>query len=316
MSIEIENKQELTRRTVNPGAEKWIGEPIKVLDHGFLVLQDYMGDDLSVEEAARISYREGTRKVSETVGLIRYLRRKHHTSPFEMAVLKFHAKMPIVVARQWVRHRTASINEESARYSILSNEFYIPQPQDVSMQASSNRQGRGEAVAPDYAEKYRNDLKAHAINTYELYEYYLNTDDDGKPIDENRPQLAREIARLPLGVDVYTQWIWTCDLHNIFHFLRLRMDEHAQLEIRQYANAMGQIIADAYPISWKAFEDYELFATQLSRPEMEVLTTLLKAKDVNLIKEDVLRVATELGFTNVRERKEFLDKLRNFKLLD
>src|SRR5579859_5819563 len=238
-----------TKRPSNPGAEKWLGVKIPLLDHGFIYLVDYMGNDQSVEKAARVSYQEGTRKSSETEGLVRYLRRNHHTSPFEMGEMVFHAKMPIMVARQWVRHRTASLNEESARYSILSNEVYIPEPSVIAVQSKNNKQGRGEAVSEEFATQFRLDLETLSRDEYAFYEKYLNDDGKGRPINENEPMVARELARLPLGVDFYTQWYWKCDLHNIFHFLGLRMDAHAQWEIRQYADAMAKIVSDAFPIA-------------------------------------------------------------------
>ncbi|HEX6976815.1 MAG TPA: FAD-dependent thymidylate synthase [Patescibacteria group bacterium] len=319
MSIENTDREQQfpiteSRRPINPGAEKWLGVKIPVLDHGFLYLVDYMGNDQSVEQAARVSYGAGTRSVNETTGLVRYLRRHHHTTPFEMAVLKIHAKMPIVVARQWVRHRTASINEESARYSILSNEFYIPEPSVIGVQASSNRQGRGETVDLEYAEQFRKDLEANSVSQYDLYDYYLNSTEDGKQEDVERPMIARELARLPLGVNVYTQWYWEANLHNIFHFLALRADPHAQYEIRVYAEAMAKIIEDAFPISWKAFEDYEMKATQLTLPEKTVLTTLLNG-NVQFTKSDILTVADSQGLTNKRERQELLDKFKSLGLI-
>ncbi len=311
---EIELETNVTKRPVNPGAEKWLGVPIPVLDHGFLYLVDYLGTDQSFAQAARVSYREGTKKTSEDEGLIRYLKRNRHTSPFEMAEMVFHAKMPIVVARQWVRHRTASLNEESARYSILSDEFYIPEPSVIAIQSKNNKQGRGETVPEEFATQFRLDLEKLSEEEYAFYQKYLNDDGTGKPVHAGEPMVARELARLSLGVDFYTQWYWKCDLHNIFHFLGLRMDEHAQWEIRQYANAMAKIVSDSFPIAWKAFEDYEMKSTQLTLPEKNILTSLLNG-NVQFTKSDILSVADSQGLINKRERQELLDKFRNLGLL-
>lgn len=313
---EVESEASVTKRPINPGAEKWLGVPIPVLDHGFLYLVDYMGNDQSVAQAARVSYREGTKKTSGDEGLIRYLRRNRHTSPFEMAEMVFHAKMPIVVARQWVRHRTASLNEESARYSILSNEFYIPEPSVIAIQSKNNKQGRGEAVSEEFATQFRLDLEELSRDEYAFYQKYLNDDGTGKPVNENEPMVARELARLPLGVDIYTQWYWKCDLHNIFHFLGLRMDPHAQWEIRQYADAMAKIVSDSFPIAWKAFEDYELHATQLSAPEKDILGSLLSSRGVKFTEGEILNAADSRDLKNKREREEMVDKLKALGLIE
>lgn len=311
--MSVEN---ITNRPINPGAEKWLGVQIPVLDHGFVNLVDYMGNDQSIEQAARVSYQQGTRKSSETEGLVRYLRRNHHTSPFEMAEMVFHAKMPIMVARQWVRHRTASLNEESARYSILSNEFYIPDPTVIAVQSKNNKQGRGETVPEEFATQFRLDLQDLSESEYAFYQKYLNDDGKGKPVDEDQPMIARELARLSLGVDFYTQWYWKCDLHNIFHFLGLRMDQHAQFEIRQYADAMAKIVQDSFPIAYKAFEDYELNATQLSAPEKNIMIALLETNGAKFTKEQVLQIADSQGLINKRERSELIDKFKSLGMVE
>ena len=307
--------QPSSRRPVSEGAEKHLGVEISVLDHGFVYLVDYMGNDYAIEEAARVSYGEGTRKVSETEGLIRYLRRHKHTTPFEMVEFKFHAKMPLFVARQWVRHRTANINEYSARYSILDREFYIPEPQVLAEQSKSNRQGREEAVSAEYAENVRSLLIEDALNNYNTYEFLLNDDGTGKASDPNRPMLARELARMGLSLNYYTQWYWKIDLHNLFHFLNLRMDEHAQLEIRLYANAMADIVKDAVPVAWKAFEDYELGSINLTKLEKETLHLFFERLGINVSEEEVRAIAKTVGMNNKRETNEMLDKFKDLGIL-
>lgn len=298
---------EPTKRPISPGGEKILGEVFPILDHGFVYLVDYMGNDQSIEQAARVSYGTGTRKLSETRGLIRYLRRHLHTTPFEMVELKFHAKMPIFVARQWVRHRTASINEYSARYSILDKEFYLPEPEVLAGQSKSNRQGRGDVVPVEYAESVRNLLFDDANRNYEHYEYMLNDDGEGNPVDMDRPMIARELARMGLSLNFYTQWYWKVNLHNLFNFLNLRMDKHAQLEIQEYARPMGEITKEVVPIAWEAFEDYQLGATSLTRLDKEVLNLVIKEKD-NITKERISELAKSIGVSNKREREEMVDK--------
>ncbi|MCL4367458.1 FAD-dependent thymidylate synthase [Patescibacteria group bacterium] len=296
-----------TKRPVSEGAEKWLGVPIKVLDHGFVYLVDYMGNDASIEQAARVSYGGGTRKVSETTGLIRYLRRHDHTTPFEMIEVKFHAKMPLFVARQWVRHRTANINEYSARYSILDEEFYLPEPGVLAAQSKSNKQGRGEVVPKEYAAQVRDLLIHDAQTAYGHYTDLLNDNGEGEPLNPDKPMLARELARMNLSLNFYTQWYWKIDLHNLMHFLRLRMDSHAQHEIRVYAEAMGKIIKDSFPIAWQAFEDYELNAKKFTGPELEILKLLFTGKK-QVSAEDVIRLADGIGLTNRREKAEMIEK--------
>lgn len=304
-----------TKRTVNPGAEKWMGEVVPVLDHGFIYMVDYMGDDNAIEQAARVSYGFGTRSVSQTEGLIRYLDRHRHTSPFEMGEMKFHVKLPISVARQWVRHRTASLNEYSARYSILQDEFYIPDVESINVQSTNNKQGRGEKVSVEEAALVQEVFSRNKKRNYEDYLFLLNDDGSGKRVDQDRPQIARELARNVLPVNIYTEWYWKVDLHNLFHFLSLRMDSHAQLEIRTYADVMAEMIADAFPLSYKAFEDYELFAVNMSRPEQNILSKLLVDSGLNFTEEQVLAVAKETGFKNKREGEEMIEKFKSFGLI-
>lgn len=309
MSAEISLEINQTKRPINPGAEKWLGVPIQVLDHGFVYLVDYMGNDQSIEQAARVSYGAGTRSINETIGLIRYLRRHHHTTPFEMAEMKFHMKLPIVIAAQLIRHRTANVNQLSARYSILDSEFYIPEPAVIGVQSSSNRQGRGEQVDLTRAEDFKDWLINMSTIAYEGYEEFLNDDGTGKPKDPEKDMIARELARMGLPQNIYTQWYWKCDLHNIFHLLGLRMESHAQLEIRQFADAMGRIVEDSFPIAYKAFQDYEFLATQLSKPEQDIISLWLASKSIKATKEEILNFAAQTGLSNKRERQELLDKL-------
>ena len=312
----IKCASELTKRPVNKGAEKWLGEVIPVLDHGFIYLVDYMGNDQSIEQAARVSYGRGTRKISQTRELIRYLLREEHTGPFEMVEHKYHAKMPLFVARQWVRHRTASLNEMSGRYSILDKEFYIPENDVIGSQSSKNRQGRGKVFDLEQANKVKELLIEDALGNYDHYEYMLNDDGTGKPKDPSRDMLARELARMDLTLNFYTQWYWKIDLHNNFHFLKLRMEPHAQWEIRQYANAMSKIIKDSVPIAWEAFVDYQLEALKITKPETKAIEMLLRDKKISFTEDEVLQVFRKIGIANKREGKEFVEKLDKLGFLE
>ena len=291
-----------TRRPISAGAEKHIGEVIPILDQGFVYLVDYMGTDQSIEQAARVSYGTGTRKVSETRGLIRYLMRHDHTSPFEMAEFKFHAKMPIFVARQWVRHRTANINEYSARYSVLDREFYVPEPDVIALQSSSNKQGRGEVVDVQQAEAVRQIIIEDAVRNYDHYNGMI---DSG---------IAKEIARINLNVNFYTQWYWKIDLHNLFHFLMLRKDGHAQWEIRQYADAIGEIVKDSVPLAWEAFSDYQLNAVKLSGQEKEVFANLVRARG-GFSESEIFEMAKRIGMAGKGELTEVIEKFRKMGLI-
>ena len=269
-----------TRRATVPALEALLFQPLPVLDHGFVRVIDYMGDDAAVVQAARVSYGRGTRKVSEDAGLIRYLMRHRHSTPFEMAEIKYHVKLPIFVARQWIRHRTANVNEYSARYSILDREFYIPAPEHLAAQSAANRQGRGAVLDGDAAAEVLEILRADAARTYDNYAHMLNEGPDGEPLDPGRTGLARELARMNLTLNTYTQWYWKCDLHNLLHFLSLRADPHAQYEIRAYAEAMLATVQAWVPLTFAAFKDYRLGAVTFSAGMLAVLTRMLAGETV------------------------------------
>jgi thymidylate synthase (FAD) len=269
-----------TRRATVPALEALLFQPIPVLDHGFVRVIDYMGDDAAVVQAARVSYGRGTRKVSEDAGLIRYLMRHRHSTPFEMAEIKYHIKLPIFVARQWIRHRTANVNEYSARYSILDREFYLPAPEHLAAQSQSNRQGRGEVLEGAQAAEVLDILRSDAMRTYDNYVHMLNEDGDGEPADPGRTGLARELARMNLTLNTYTQWYWKCDLHNLLHFLSLRADAHAQYEIRVYAEAMLSTVQAWVPQTFAAFKEYRLGAVTFSAGMLVVLKRMLAGERV------------------------------------
>jgi thymidylate synthase (FAD) len=269
-----------TRRATVPALEDILYEPVQVLDHGFVRVIDYMGDDSAIVQAARVSYGKGTRQVTSDRGLIRYLLRHRHTTPFEMCEIKFHVKLPVFVARQWIRHRTANVNEYSARYSILDREFYIPQPDQLAAQSVANRQGRGEVLQGDEAARVLALLRDDAAQCYDHYEEMLNEDADGNPRDPERPGLARELARMNLPLNIYTQWYWKVDLHNLLHFLSLRADPHAQYEIRVYAEAMLDMVRRWLPIACEAFEDYAVGGAHLSRHGIDIVRRMLAGEAV------------------------------------
>ena len=271
-----------TRRPTVPDLEALLYEVLPALDHGFVRVVDYMGDDAAIVQAARVSYGRGTRRVNEDRGLIRYLMRHHHTTPFEMCELKLHCKLPIFVARQWIRHRTASVNEYSARYSILDREFYVPTPELVGAQSTSNRQGRADALTPERAAEVIRLLRDDATRCYDHYQELLNEDDAGSSLRPGDAPLARELARINLTLGYYTQWYWKIDLHNLFHFVQLRADPHAQEEIRVYARVIGDVVRRWVPAAWEAFVDYRLEATSLSRAEREAVRRLLAGEAVDL----------------------------------
>jgi thymidylate synthase (FAD) len=273
-------EQFTTRRATVPALEEKLFTPVKVLDHGFVRVVDYMGDDAAIVQSARVSYGKGTKQVNQDAGLIRYLMRHWHTTPFEMCEIKFHIKLPMFVARQWIRHRTANVNEYSARYSILDREFYIPSPEHLAAQSNSNRQGRGDVLEGAEAQQALDWFKQDAEQCYDHYQQMLNEDASGNVIDENRKGLARELARMNLPVNAYTQWYWKTDLHNLFHFLRLRADSHAQYEIRAYADAMLELVRTWVPIATQAFEDYRMNAAQLSAGSIQAVQRMLKGEDV------------------------------------
>ena len=264
-----------TLRVVSEGMEAHLYKAHDVLDHGFIRVIDYMGDDNAICQAARVSYGKGTKHVSQNEGLIRYLMRHWHSTPFEMCEIKLHVKLPVFVARQWIRHRTANVNEYSARYSILDREFYIPAPDALAAQSTVNNQGRGEVLAGAEAERVLEILKGDSARCYDHYEEMLESEEQGQKMG-----LARELARMNLPANVYTQWYWKVDLHNLFHFLRLRADAHAQYEIRVYAEAICKVVADWVPFAYAAFEDYRLGGVTLSSKAVECVKRMLAGETV------------------------------------
>ena len=284
-----------TRRATAPALEAILGEALPVLDHGFVRTVDYMGDDAAIVQAARVSYGAGTRRARDDEALIRYLMRHRHTTPFEMCEIKLHVKLPVFVARQWIRHRTASVNEYSARYSLLDREFYIPEAGHLAVQSAANRQGRGATLEGAEAERVRELLTEDAERTYAHYLDMLNEDEDGARRDETKPGLARELARIGLPVNIYTQWYWKIDLHNLFHFLLLRADPHAQYEIRAYAETiLERIVRPWVPMAHRAFADYALGGARLSAGALAVVKRMLAG-------EDVARAESGLGPREWRE---------------
>ncbi|HKX09917.1 MAG TPA: FAD-dependent thymidylate synthase [Stellaceae bacterium] len=269
-----------TRRATVPALEAILYEATPVLDHGFVRVIDYMGDDAAVVQAARVSYGKGTKKVSEDRGLIQYLMRHRHTTPFEMCEIKYHVKLPIFVARQWIRHRTANVNEYSARYSILDNEFYLPAPEQIAAQSKSNRQGRGQTLTPAETQRVLDLLRDDALRSYRDYAALLNTDEAGTVIDPDRQGLARELARMNLTLNFYTQWYWKTDLYNLLHFLSLRADAHAQYEIRVYADAMLETLERWVPLTAEAFRQYQLGGAHLSANGLEVVKRMIAGETV------------------------------------
>tara|TARA_Y100000591_G_scaffold156170_1_gene134369 strand:- start:18 stop:965 length:948 start_codon:yes stop_codon:yes gene_type:complete len=282
---EIKNQQSQenkTKRVVAPELENILYDAIPILDHGFIRVIDYMGDDSSIVQAARVSYGKGTKKVSTDSGLIKYLMRHWHSTPFEMCEIKYHVKLPIFIARQWIRHRTANVNEYSARYSILDKEFYLPEPNHLAAQSKNNRQGRGDILQGEQAKKVLDLLKGDAERTYDNYEKMLNERYDGSIIDENQDGLARELARMNLTLGTYTQWYWKTDLLNLMNFLRLRADHHAQYEIRAYADAMLDTLKKWVPITYEAFLDYRVGGTEVSSKGKEVLKKLIGGENIDM----------------------------------
>ncbi|PHO02306.1 thymidylate synthase (FAD) [Rhodobacteraceae bacterium 4F10] len=287
---ELRSSPTPTLRVVSAGIEKHLYKAIPVLDHGFVRVIDYMGDDAAICQAARVSYGKGTKSVQNDEGLIRYLMRHWHSTPFEMCEIKLHVKLPVFVARQWIRHRTANVNEYSARYSILDREFYIPAPEHINAQSVVNNQGRGEVLSPEQTAQVLEVLKADSARCYDNYQ---------NMIDEDGIGLARELARMNLPANIYTQWYWKVDLHNLLHFLRLRADAHAQYEIRVYADAICQVVADWVPAAYKAFEDYRMGAVTMSAQMMVALRLMLKGEEVT---------AESTGMS-AREWREFQDMI-------
>jgi len=270
-----------TLRATVPALEAMLYTAMPVLDHGFVRVVDYMGDDAAVVQAARVSYGRGTRRVSEDAGLIRYLMRHRHSTPFEMCEIKYHVKLPIFVARQWIRHRTANVNEYSARYSVMDREFYIPAPEQLAAQSAANRQGRGDVLQGDEAATVLDMLRADAARAHDDYTWLLNEDADGMPADPGRQGLARELARINLTLNTYTQWYWKTDLHNLLGFLSLRANGHAQYEIRVYADAMLETVRAWVPETYAAFVDHRLGAMTLSAKMLAVVRRRLAGEAVS-----------------------------------
>jgi thymidylate synthase (FAD) len=289
-----------TRRSTVAALEELLYVATPVLDHGFIRVIDYMGDDAAVVQAARVSYGRGTRRVSEDAGLIRYLMRHRHSTPFEMCEIKYHVKLPIFVARQWIRHRTANVNEYSARYSILDREFYLPAPEHLAAQSDSNRQGRGNVLEGQEAAEILDLLREDATRTYDHYAEMLNEGPDGAKLDPSRRGLARELARMNLTLNTYTQWYWKTDLHNLLNFLSLRADAHAQYEIRVYAEAMAESVRAWVPQTFSAFQDYRLGAVTFSAAMLSVLKRMLAGErvaqgDSGLSKREWVEMMDSLG---------------------
>jgi thymidylate synthase (FAD) len=293
-------------RPAVPEADALIGVKRPVLSHGFVALVDYMGNDAAVVQAARVSYGRGTKTVRDDRGLIRYLLRHRHTTPFEMVEYKFLVRLPIFVARQWVRHRMASINEYSQRYSVAPDEFEVPPPEEIRHQSGRNRQGRGEPLPGEVVERFRSDLERVSRDAYTAY---LGALDAG---------VARETARLLLPVAYYTQWYWKIDLWNLFHFLSLRLDAHAQEEIRLYAAEVAKIARVVCPIAFEAFEDFQLHSVGFGKRELVAMRALLEGKTpeeacatagLSLTREDGRPMTSGEGV-------EFLEKLERVRRIE
>ena len=281
---DIKNQQSqkfTTKRVIAPSLEEILFEALPILDHGFIRVIDYMGDDTSIVQAARVSYGKGTKKVNTDAGLIKYLMRHWHSTPFEMCEIKYHIKLPIFIARQWIRHRTANVNEYSARYSILDKEFYLPSKENLAAQSTNNRQGRGEVISGEQAKEVLNLLKGDAERTYDNYETMLNERYDGSIIDEKKSGLARELARMNLTLNTYTQWYWKTDLLNLMNFLRLRADHHAQYEIRAYADVMLDTLKRWVPTTYEAFMDYRVGGTEVSSKGKIIIQKLISGEKVD-----------------------------------
>ncbi len=331
---ELRAESHETRRATVPALEDLLYREIKVLDHGFIRVIDYLGDDGAIIQAARVSYGKGTRKLSTDRGLIRYLMRHRHTTPFEMCEIKLHVKLPIFVARQWIRHRTANVNEYSARYSILDREFYVPdrdyldsrraerraegqldlfgrpaaiQPEHLAAQSRSNRQGRGATLTGAEAEEAVHIIKSESHRAHTHYEKLLNETASGEVVDPDRRGLARELARMVLPVNFYTQWYWKIDLYNLMHFLGLRADSHAQYEIRAYADVLCDVVAQWVPMVWEAFNDFHMTGVDFSGPGLEALRELLD--DAKLADTDKLEELRKRTGMSPREFREFMEAL-------
>ena len=270
-----------TRRAMVPALEDILYQPLPVLDQGFIRVIDYMGDDAAIVQAARVSYGRGTKQVSNDRGLINYLMRHRHTSPFEMCEIKLHIKLPIFIARQWIRHRTANVNEYSARYSVLEEAFYTPASEHLAAQSKTNRQGRADALEGTESSDALDRIRAHSSEAYQLYLDLLNEDRAGQTGDPSKRGLARELARMTLPLNTYTEWYWKIDLHNLLHFSALRADSHAQYEIRAYAEVLLDVLKRWVPLTYDAFIDYRHEGAELSAKALAVVRRLLKGEQVD-----------------------------------
>ena len=286
----LRSKPKKTLRITSSSLERILYKQFKVLDSGFIRVMDYMGDDTAIIQSARVSYGEGTKKVSNDKGLIRYLMKNWHTTPFEMCEIKLHIKLPIFIARQWIRHRTANVNEYSARYSILDKEFYIPKPQHMSSQSTTNKQGRGSNLSKKDTERFLKILKDDAERNYKHYEDMLNENQSGEIKNDDKTGLSRELARINLTLNTYTQWYWKIDLHNLLHFLYLRDDPHAQYEIRAYAEIiLNKIVKRWVPYTYDAFKEFQLESYNLSKTAIEIIKKRLQGKKINYEKSGLSR---------------------------
>lgn len=299
---QLRNTEEHTRRATVAALEEILYQPLPVLDQGFIRVVDYMGDDAAIVQAARVSYGRGTKHVSSDKGLINYLMRHRHTSPFEMCEIKLHVKLPIFIARQWIRHRTANVNEYSARYSVLDDGWYRPDQSVLATQSLSNRQGRGEMFDSDTATRIAERINSSAQRGFDDYGDLLNGLDTAKPEEGAQPGLSRELARMVLPLNSYTQWYWKTDLHNLLHFLALRADRHAQYEIRAYADTLIDVVRRWVPLTYAAFEDYRLGAAELSASALTVLKRRLAG-------EEVRQESSGLSKGEWRELEEILGQL-------
>ncbi|MBL0338115.1 MAG: FAD-dependent thymidylate synthase [Rhodospirillaceae bacterium] len=288
-----------TLRPTAAALEQILYQALPVLDHGFVRVIDYMGNDSAIVQAARVSYGKGTKTVREDQGLIDYLMRHHHTTPFEMCEIKYHVKLPIFIARQWIRHRTANVNEYSARYSIMENEFYVPAESQLAAQSKNNRQGRGNLLEAERARQVLQLLKKESLKAFDDYTQLMNEDEEGKIIAAEETGLARELARMRLPLNFYTQWYWKIDLHNLLHFLRLRAHSHAQYEIRAYADVMLKTVEQWVPATYSAFCRYKMDSASFSSSAMQVIRRLIKGE----------KVTQETSQMSKREWEEMMEAL-------
>jgi len=271
-----------TKRATVSEIDDLLYKQFPVLDKGFVRVIDYMGSDQSIVQSARVSYGQGTKKLRQDQGLINYLMRHRHTTPFEMCEIKFHIKLPIFIARQWIRHRTANVNEYSARYSVLGKEFYVPSKENLCTQSETNKQGRAETLSDSEANRVLEIIKDDSLKCYDHYEEMLNTDTEGNVLDSNRQGLTRELARMNLTLNYYTEWYWKIDLHNLLHFLALRVDSHAQYEIRMYAEAMLDIVKAWVPLAYEAFKDYRMNSFECSHKMISAINRKLQGENLTL----------------------------------